>query len=479
MDIVKEISFLKSMISMDELIEIFNNSYDGIMVTDRHGKIIFVNKAISIILDMDIYDLVGEYVTECVKKGFYDNSVINTAILSKKQHSGIVNLHNGNSVVSTSTPILNANGEVTLTVTNVRFESIIDRYAKELEKQRCYTKRYKSAINYINSIQSHTNSIVTECHKMKLLLENLIKVSKMNSTITIYGESGTGKEVISRFIHDNSTRNKEPFIPVNCGAIPKELMESEFFGYEKGAFTGAVKSKPGFFEMADFGTLFLDEIGEIPLNIQTKFLRVIESGVFQRLGGINPMKANVRIIAATNRDLKHLIESGDFREDLYYRLNVIPVSIPPLRERKEDIVPLAQHFIDQINKEYDSRKLLTKEFVDKLKCYHWPGNIRELKNVIERFYILSSEEGSYKLDDGMFTSIRNEDNDLKGVDISSIANKFSGDLKSFVKEAEKEFIINALERYRWHISDTADYLNIHRSMLYRKMKEYQIDRRVE
>src|SRR6185369_14559234 len=211
------------------------------------------------------------------------------------------------------------------------------------------------------------------------------KVADTPSTVLISGESGTGKELIARALHENSTRHAGPFIKINCAAIPKTLMESELFGYEKGAFTGAVGAKPGRFELAHGGTLFLDEIGEIPVEMQVKLLRVLQESEFERVGGIKTIKVDVRLVTATNRDLLQEIAAGAFREDLFYRLNVVPIHIPPLRERREDIPLLADHFIakfnDRLKKQIAS---IAPEAVERLVSYHWPGNIRELENLMER-----------------------------------------------------------------------------------------------
>ncbi len=216
-------------------------------------------------------------------------------------------------------------------------------------------------------------------------------IARTDSTVLITGESGTEKEVIARFIHRNSFRFREPFIPVNCAAIPEELMESEFFGYDKGAFSGAnSRGKLGFFEMADNGTLFLDEIGELSLNLQSKLLRVLETGEFQRFGGVAIKKSDVRLVAATNKDLASMVTRGVFREDLYYRLNVIPVSIPPLRERPEDILKLSDKFLKEFNAKFGTDKAFSKNLLVNFMNYSWPGNARELRNLIERLVIISS-----------------------------------------------------------------------------------------
>ncbi len=220
------------------------------------------------------------------------------------------------------------------------------------------------------------------------ILDIIHRVAPTNATVLLRGESGVGKEVFARAIHFLSPRAGKPFITVNCGAIPSELLEAELFGYEKGAFTGAYTTKKGKFELADGGTIFLDEIGDMPLNLQVKLLRVLQEKEIERLGSTKPIKVDVRIIAATNRNLEELIKEGKFREDLYYRLNVVPIYIPPLRERKEDIPVLTQHFLDMFNREYNKNVKLSQEVLDAFLRYHWPGNVRELQNVIERMVIL-------------------------------------------------------------------------------------------
>ncbi|MEC9488043.1 MAG: sigma 54-interacting transcriptional regulator, partial [Halanaerobium sp.] len=227
---------------------------------------------------------------------------------------------------------------------------------------------------------------------MESVLNLAEKVARVNSTVLLQGESGVGKGVVARIIHDLSAREDGPFVAINCGAIPETLLESELFGYETGAFTGASrKGKPGLIETAEGGTLFLDEITEIPLNLQVKLLQVIQERRLVRIGGVRPIAVDIRVIAATNQDIEMLVREGLFREDLYYRLNVVPIKIPPLRERQEDIIPLINHFLERYNKKYGQEKDLTREAKRALKKYHWPGNCRELENLIERLVVTSEQ----------------------------------------------------------------------------------------
>ena len=237
----------------------------------------------------------------------------------------------------------------------------------------------------------HVEGIVGRSRGILEVLDLIHRVAPTNATVLLRGESGVGKELFARAIHFLSPRSNKPFVAVNCGAIPETLLEAELFGYEKGAFTGAYTSKKGKFEIANGGTLFLDEVAELPLHLQVKLLRVLQEKEVERLGGTKPIKVDVRIIAATNRDLEKMVKEGKFREDLYYRLNVVPVFIPPLRERKEDIPPLVQHFLERFSKDYNKQVSISPEVLDALIDYHWPGNVRELQNVIERMVILDRD----------------------------------------------------------------------------------------
>ncbi len=279
----------------------------------------------------------------------------------------------------------------------------------------------------------------------------------------ITGESGTGKELVARLIHELSPRNTQPFVEVNCAAIPQELIESELFGHEKGSFTGAYERKKGKFELADRGTLFLDEIGDMSLLTQAKVLRVLETQEFQRVGGSKNIKVDVRIIAATNKNLPEEVKKGNFREDLYFRLNVIPIHIPPLRERKEDIPLLVEHFLKTISAEYGRpKKEIKEEALQILMEHDWPGNVRELKNAVERLIIMTPSQ--------VITA-----RDLSIYQKGSTKDYFSFKTLREAREAfEKDFIIRKLKENNWNISKTAEVLNIERSNLYRKLKSYGI-----
>ena len=329
--------------------------------------------------------------------------------------------------------------------------------------------------------------LVGQSAEMHTIFSVIERVADTPSTVLITGESGTGKELVAKALHEQSSRKNEPFIKINCAAIPKTLMESELFGYEKGAFTGAVSSKPGRFELADSGTLFLDEIGEIPVEMQVKLLRAIQESEFERVGGLKTIKVDVRLITATNRDLEQEIQRGNFREDLYYRLNVVPLQIPPLRKRTGDIPLLVQHIIKKFNERL--KKTITgiaDDALAALESHNWPGNIRELENVIERTILFCKNErierGDLQLGPGgevpatsrMATNPQTPviEDDLDETDSAGAS---SGSLKDIVRaetsRVERELIVKALDETGGNVTQAARLLKISRKSLQMKMKE--------
>lgn len=304
--------------------------------------------------------------------------------------------------------------------------------------------------------------LIGDSPKMKHLREQIEMAAKSNSRVLILGESGSGKEVIAHILHEHSNRVEKPFVEMNCAAIPQELIESELFGHEKGSFTGAFERKKGKFELADEGTLFLDEIGDMSLSTQSKVLRVIETQEFQRVGGSRNIKVDVRIISATNKNLVEEVGKGNFREDLLFRLNVIPINIPPLRERKEDIPALVDHFIEFFASEYGQKpKKISPDGLKILESYAWPGNIRELRNVIERLVIMTPSASIAAKNIAFGGGVRSDYFSLNT-------------LKEARESFEKDFITKKLEENNWNISKTAELLEIERSNLHRKIKTYDI-----
>ena len=311
--------------------------------------------------------------------------------------------------------------------------------------------------------------IIGESKAIKNILELVQKVAPLDTRVLITGENGSGKELVARAIHKNSPRKDKPFIEVNCAAIPNELIESELFGHEKGSFTGAVQQRIGKFELANKGTIFLDEIGDMSQQAQAKVLRAIEDGKIERVGGGKKIEVDVRIIAATNKDLKDEISKNNFREDLFHRLNVIPINIPALRERKEDIPLLVNYFADDIVKKHKKPPVkFLNDAIDFLKTFSWSGNIRELKNTIERIIILVDKKEISKKDmEFLFTPGQSSVDDI--IDESK-------SFQDFKEKAERAFILRQLNENGWNISKTAEILDIQRSHLYNKMKKYGIEK---
>ncbi len=322
----------------------------------------------------------------------------------------------------------------------------LEKKVRELERQ--LEEKYKF------------DHIVGKCKKMHQLFELISKIAPTSSTVLIRGESGTGKELIARAIHYNSPRKKAPFVPVNCAALPESLLEAELFGHEKGAFTDATYKKEGMFEVANRGTIFLDEISDMTLRMQAKILRVIQERSFTRVGGTKPIQVDVRILAATNRDLEKMIKEGSFREDLYYRLNVVGIFVPPLRDRKEDIPLLAWHFLKKYNQIHGKKvKNISPRVMERLLSYSWPGNVRELENVMERAVILSGRE---------ILTLEDLSPHFQKARISEESSPPS------IEEAEKKLILDALRATGGNQTKASRLLGIHRNTLRRKIKKYRI-----
>jgi Nif-specific regulatory protein len=316
-------------------------------------------------------------------------------------------------------------------------------------------------------------NIIGDSDKMHQIFETIEKVADTDSTILILGESGTGKELIAKAIHYNSYRREGPFIPVNCAAIPSELLESELFGHEKGAFTNAIRTRIGRFELANGGTVFLDEIGDMSPNLQSKLLRVLQERQFERIGGVKTVKIDIRIIAATHQDLKAAVEQGKFRQDLYYRLNVIPIQVPPLRERKSDIPLLLHHFLNHFNRSKKRRiQGISNEALSRFMEYYWPGNVRELENIIERVVILTNNDRITVQD------LPEKIQSLSGVEQAPLLEipEEGISLDNAINEFEKKLILQALNKTGWIKNKAAQLLNLNRTTLIEKIKRQNLQR---
>jgi PAS domain S-box-containing protein len=377
-----------------ELDAIFKFSYDGIFVTDGNAIGLKVNKAYTRVTGIqDAANLIGMHMKDAVLGGYVSESVTLKVLEKRATVSTMPKVKSGKQVLMTGNPVFNENGEIIRVITNVRDISELIELHSQLREARELSERYYSELLHLRSQQMKVEGVVIESQVMKGIFETALKVANTEATVLVTGDSGSGKEILARVIHNHSEHKSGPFFKINCGAIPENLLESELFGYEKGAFTNASKNgKPGLFEMASGGTVFLDEIGEIPLSIQAKLLGVLQDRRFTRVGGIEQKPLNARVVAATNRDLETMIDNKQFRKDLYYRLNVVALKIPPLVERNSDIFPLAHFFLAKFNKRYKTNKELSTQVIDAFMEYDWPGNVREMENLIERLVVLSQEE---------------------------------------------------------------------------------------
>jgi two-component system, NtrC family, response regulator AtoC len=364
----------------------------------------------------------------------------------------------------------------------------IRNIARRLLRERTGTSDPVPA-TVLGSSPSALDGIIGKSPALLACLEKARKAAASDTTVLLTGESGTGKEVVSRAIHNLSKRSEKPFIAVNCGAIPENLLESELFGHEKGAFTGAIASKPGKFTLADGGTIFLDEIGEMPMLMQVKLLRVIQEHIVEPVGSTRTLKVDFRLIAATNRNLKEEIRQGRFREDLYYRLNIIPIDLPPVREREGDVLLLARNFLAYYNERYSCNYALSSENERDLRAYSWPGNVRELANAIERAVVLASgdslvfslsesgsgqdgRQSSSPLDGGRPTMGRESGSVFRTETVHG--NKAGQGMKEKKQAVEREEILKALEVNRWNKTQTAEALGMSRRSLLYKIKEFGI-----
>ena len=455
-------SFLSEQLEQYRLI--FDSIYNGIMVTDARGYITHFNKPYGQFLGLDPAAQIGKHCTEVV-----ENTRMHIVSKTGKPEINQTQWIKGQNMVVQRIPI-KKDGNVIAVFGQVMFKDVKDvtKLANKLSLLESKVKHYEEGLINLRSTRYTFDSIVGNSKVIRELKKEALKASANQFPVLITGDSGTGKELFAQAIHHASPRKLYPFVRINCSAIPKDLLESELFGYEKGAFTGAKsEGKPGKFEIAGQGTVFLDEIGDLPLVMQPKLLRVVEEKEFERVGGTKIIRSDFRVIAATNQNLGDMLADERFRKDLFYRLNVIPLRIPPLRERRSDIVSLAQHFLKQMAREANLSEIsLEKEAAEALEKYAWPGNIRELSNVLERS--LSSIDGdTIHLCDLPFYVSRTQKNLPQ-------PNQTTIDIKGVQAQAEKEAIRYALQETRNNKARAAKMLGIHRTLLYKKMKKYGI-----
>ncbi|NLU24641.1 MAG: sigma 54-interacting transcriptional regulator [Clostridiales bacterium] len=446
--------------------EICDNLYDGIHITDGEGRVIFINKAYTRTTGIRPEQILGRRVADIEAEGVLYRGSVTAQVLKRREQVNSVALIKGldKEVLVTGTPVFDRQGNIRLVVTNTRDFPELKRMEQQLLSMAQESERANEELSYLRSLQAGGHRMVYRSKAMRSVMELVQSVSGADVTVLITGESGTGKELIAEEIYQHSSRKGKPFIKVNCAAIPSELLESELFGYAPGAFTGARSSgKAGLFELADTGVILLDEIGDLPLTLQPKLLRVLQERELLRIGGTKPTKLNIRVIASTNKDLLEEVRRGTFREDLYYRLNVVPVMMRPLRERREDIPALAGEFCRRFGEKYGKAAVITGDAMQVLTDYDWPGNIRELENLLERLVVTNMSGAITRRDVSLalyptVEAVTPETDTLN--------------LRARVGAYEKEIILETLAR-EGSLRKAAKVLGVDHSTLAKKCQSYE------
>jgi PAS domain S-box-containing protein len=465
-DMAKQMKFFQELTR--ELDTIIDSSSDGLWICDAEANVIRINPASERINNIQAKDVLGHNMHDLVNDRVFDRS----ATLEVLRTSSVVNMlqqREGRKLITTGTPVYDADGRIIRVVVSERDITEIDNLQRELEEQEAIKDQFRHQMLEMQQEQLELHQIIARSPSMVKALRQALKVSKVESTVLILGESGVGKGLFADLIHKNSGRAGKPLIKINCGAIPESLIESELFGYEKGAFTGAqTGGKPGYFELADGGILFLDEIAELPLSSQVKLLRFMEDGSIMRLGSTREREVNVRILAATHRNLEQMVATGKFRLDLYYRLKVIPIHVPSLHERIECILPLILHYIDFYGKKHATRKRLTRAACDTLLAYTFPGNVRELMNLCERLVVMSETE---------LIDLKDLPADVVKTDPAGGAVSASWPenitMQQVLESTERALLLDALKVHGNQI-DMAAALGVSQPTIARKLKKYAL-----
>lgn len=446
------------------LAAILENLSDGIFITDANANVILINHAYEVISGLRKDEVLGKNMRDLEDQGVISRSATLIVLASGKPVTIAQEFKTGRRTVVTSTPVLDGSGGIVMVVTNVRDVSELHYLKQELKKRSRLTQRYQSGIEYIERQAMDDADLIARDRTTTALLGLADRIARLDTAVLLLGETGVGKERFATYIFRRSRRSGERFIKVNCAAIAEGLIESELFGYVRGSFTGAnPEGKMGLFEVADNGTIFLDEVGELPLNIQVKLLRALQEQEITRVGSDASVRINVRILAATNRNLEEMVAAGTFREDLYYRLNVFPLVIPPLRERRDDIAAIARNTLDRLNKKYSQRKTFAPAALERLRDYPWPGNVRELKNIVERAFIMSDGPVIAADDLALFAS---------GLKAARLGEGQDVDLKTLLEQTEYEYLTVAYDKYH-SVREAARHLGMDPATFVRRRKKFR------
>ncbi len=445
----------------ENILDLFD---DGLFISDRNGISLKVNKMYEKMTGLTQEKIFGKPVSDLVREGIFDTVVNPEVVRSKKTVTSMQKINNETKVLLRGHPVFDRNGEVSLVVTFVRDITMITQFQDQIARQKQVIEAFAERLEILQQTPGRHKDHVFESPAMQDLVRLLERVGKTDATILLLGETGVGKDLLARMTHDASSRREKMFLKVDCGSIAPNLIESELFGYLPGAFSGASsKGKLGYFEIADGGTIFLDEIGELPMPMQTRLLRVLQDNEVTRVGASTPKKVDVRIIAATNRNLEEDIQNGRFRNDLYYRLQVATLRIPSLRERREDIIPLANFFLERFAGKYKKSMHFTPEVLAALHAYAWPGNVRELQNLVQNMVITKDPPLICLRDMPAYIL---GDTPAGGGTMSACAPM---PLKDIVAALEREILEKAIETYG-SISKVAEIYQVDRTTIFRKLK---------
>lgn len=471
-EMAMEIEYIKDL-NMD-LHAILSSIYDEILVVNAKGELIrFSENIIQDFWKVDLKELIGKNILELEEQGLFTPSVTRLVIEKGKKVSVVQETKTGRKILAVGNPVYNEQNELDRIIIASRDITETTRLKSELQEIRKISEQYKKELDNFKSKDRFLKKLIYCSPKMEKIINQAKKIADFSSTVLLHGESGVGKEVIAQAIHQLGKRSEKPFLKLNCGAIPENLLESELFGYAKGAFTGADRNgKEGYFKQADEGILFLDEIGEMPMHLQVKLLRILQEQEVIPIGSTTPIKINVQIIAATNKRLEKMVEEGTFREDLFYRLNVIPIHIPPLRERTEDISLLAFHFLQQLNEKYDRNYHLTPDAVNVLEYYSWPGNVRELQNIIERLVVTADHTAIDAEFVSQFLSLGYDNKKMKPVITRVIP------LQEAIDHVEEQLIVLAMSQYKT-TTKAAKALGISQSSVSRKYQKILSEKNIK
>ncbi|MFB5196873.1 sigma 54-interacting transcriptional regulator [Neobacillus sp. KR4-4] len=463
-EMAMEIEYIKDL--NKDLHAILSSIYDEILVVNNKGELIrFSENIIQDFWKVDLKELIGKNILELEDQGLFTPSVTRLVLEKGKKVSVVQETKTGRKILAVGNPVFNDQNELDRIIIASRDITETTRLKSELQEMKKISEQYKKELDDFKSKDRFLKKLIYCSPKMEKVINQAKKIADFSSTVLLNGESGVGKEVIAQAIHQLGRRQAKPFLKLNCGAIPESLLESELFGYAKGSFTGADKNgKEGYFKQADGGILFLDEIGEMPIHLQVKLLRVLQEQEVIPIGSTTPIKVNVQIIAATNKKLEKMVEEGTFREDLFYRLNVIPIHIPPLRERTEDISLLAFHFLQQLNERYDRNYHLTPDAINVLEFYPWPGNVRELQNIIERLVVTAEHPSIDAEFVSQFLSTGLEHKKMKPVFTRVIP------LQEAIDHVEEQLIVMAMNQYKT-TTKAAKALGISQSSVSRKYQK--------